>query len=79
MESHIIDGFRVRRNHNLGYRMTNPGTDLELHGKSDRDSVAIVRIKDCEIIERDGKRFYKPDKAPALPISHGGTYYGYGE
>lgn len=77
----IHNGVKLRRSRALGYRMAIEG-DKNLRGEQvDSNYVSIIRIKDCEIYEKDGRKYYKGDDpfVKCIPINHGGTYYGYGE
>lgn len=73
-------GIQMKRAYHLGFRNGNPTMDVDRDGNPLKtNEVAIVRIKDCEIVEVDGHSYYKPENAPSIPINHGGTYYGYGK
>jgi len=73
------DGMTFKRSRTLGFRPANPEVDVDTDGKPvESNYVAIVRIKDCEIYERDGQKYYNATEAPSIPIGYGGTYYGYG-
>ena len=72
------NGMNFVKNRRLGFRSSNPNVDFDLDGNPVQSNyVAIVRINDCEIIERDGKRYYNAENAPSIPLHYGGTYYGY--
>ena len=75
-----FQGITMKRAYHLGYRNGNPAMDVNRDGRPvPTHYVSIVRIKDCEIVEVDGRSYYKPETAPAISINHGGTYYGYGK
>lgn len=74
------DGLSFTRNRRLGYRNSNPDIDVDLHGNPVQSNyVAIVRLKDCNIYDKDCFRYYDATDVPSIPISYGGTYYGYGK
>ena len=78
------DGVKCRRSWTYGYRLAIDG-DVDCEGKPVKDFyITIVRIDACPVpfglVEKDGCKFYEPKDVPqAFPISHGGTYYGYGK
>lgn len=75
-----IDGIEVKKRNDLGYRPGNPEIDENLEGEPVKPNyVSFVRIKDCKVYEEDNRWYYEPKDAPCIPVSHGGTYYGYGK
>lgn len=78
----MFDGIRMRSAPHLGWRNGDPTRDKTLDGRPlERNYVAIVRIKDCEIKEKadgSGRRVYDPSKAPALRLAYGATFKAYG-
>jgi len=77
----ILKGIRCRRSKVYGWRPGDPATDVDGRGNPVQSNyVVIVRIKDCPVVEKNGRSHYNPKGvAQAFPISNGGTYYGYGE
>jgi len=74
------DGIQLQRARHLGWRESDPKKDFDRDGEPvESNYVAIVRIKDCKIYEKDGRRYYDARGAPSIPINHGGTNYGYGK
>jgi hypothetical protein len=74
------NGLTFRRSRTLGYRQGNPEIDKDLDGRPvPKNYVAIVKIDDCRIYEKDGRLYYDATHARSIPIGYGGTYYGYGE
>ena len=75
-----IEGIDCREAIHLGFRHGDPTKDFDRDGRPVKSNyVVIVRLKDCELYEEDGKSFYNPDNAPSIPINHGATFYGYGK
>jgi len=75
-----IKGHDCREAKHLGWREADSKRDKNLRGEPMHDGyVAIVRIKDCRLYEEDGRDFYDSKDAPAIPINHGATSYGYGK
>jgi len=77
----ILDGIRCKRSKVYGWRNGDPATDMDGRGQPVQSNyVVIVRIKDCPVVEKNGRQCYNPNGVKqAFPISHGGTYYGYGK
>ena len=74
------DGITLSKNGNFAWRMSNPKTDVDKHGRPVQSNyISFVKMGDCRIYERDGQSFYDAKEAPAIPVGHGGTYYGYGK
>lgn len=73
-----LKGFDVSLARHIGFRESKEG-DLDLDGNSMKgQGVAFVYIKDCRLYEKDGRQYYDASEAPAIPGSHGATYYMYG-
>jgi hypothetical protein len=77
----IHDGVRCRRSRVYGWRAGNPETDVDDHGDPVKSNyIVLVRIKDCPVEDKDGRRYYEPKGVPqAVVLGYGGTYYGYGK
>lgn len=78
----IHDGVRCRRSRTLGWRHGNPETDRDMYGEPvRRNYIVLVALKDCPVVTKEnGRQYYQPEGvAQAVPIAHGGTYYGYGK
>lgn len=74
------DGIQLQRANHLGYRYGDPERDQNLSGDPiESNYVVIVSKKDCRTYEKDGRRYYDASDAPSIPMTHGGTYYGYGK
>ncbi|HNC58674.1 MAG TPA: hypothetical protein PLP33_24825 [Leptospiraceae bacterium] len=74
----IIDGLKARKSKRIGWRNSDPTRDFDLCGDPvESNYVAFVRISDCRIYEKEGRRYYDASNAPSIPVNHGGTYYGY--
>jgi hypothetical protein len=79
-EKKMFDGIPVKLNKKYGYRMSNPLVDKDLKGNPvSSNYISIVKISDCTILEKNGKNYYNSENAPSIPLSYGGTYYGYGQ
>jgi hypothetical protein len=72
---------KCRRSRAFGWRSGNPETDVDSDGRPVESSyIVLVRIKDCPVGEKNGRRYYKPEGVPqAVVLGYGGTYYGYGK
>jgi hypothetical protein len=76
----MLKGIQVRLNRTIGFRDSDPARDVDLRGQPvPSNYVAFVRIKDCRLFERDGRRTYDATAARSIPVNHGATYYGYGK
>lgn len=77
----ILDGIKCVESKAYGWRHGDPTRDVDRNGNPVQNNyIVIVRIKDCRLYEKDGKKFYDPLNAPqAFKLAYGGTYYGYGE
>jgi len=74
-----IKGMKVTKRNDLGFRSANPLKDINLRGDSvESNYTSFVKINDCTLRYEGNKCYYNAEKAPCIPISHGGTYYGYG-
>ena len=74
-----LKGYNARRSTALGWRNGDPERDFDLDGSPvDSNHIVIVRIKDCELTEQNGRPVYIAKNAPSIPIGYGGTWYGYG-
>lgn len=73
-------GFDFKRNKNLAYRQGNPETDVDGDGQPvEWNYVAIVKMKDCRLYEKDGLTYYDASEAPMIPIDgHSRTNMVYG-
>lgn len=74
-----LDGNEVIFSKTIGFRYGNPAIDRNIDGVPvESNYVSFVHINDCEIYEKEEKKYYNPENASCIPISHGGTNYGYG-
>lgn len=74
-----IKGVDVKEAPHIGWRQADPSRDKNLRGEPiPSNYVVFVYIKDCMLYEKDGRTYYNPENAPAIPVVHGGTYYAYG-
>lgn len=75
-----LKGVKVRKSNSLISRDGNPNIDIDLNGNPvESNYVSFVRKKDCEIIEKDNKKYLDAKNAPCIPVAHGATYYAYGK
>jgi hypothetical protein len=73
------NGLTFRKNRRYGFRLSDPTKDFDSYGRPvERNYVSFVRIKECEIYERDGRKYYNAENAKSISVVHGGTNYGYG-
>lgn len=74
-----LEGYEVKENPNLTFRLAND-KDRDIEGnKVSSDCIVFIHLDDCKITENNGKRFYDSDSATAIPISYLDTYYGMGK
>ena len=74
-----IKGMKRTKRNDLGFRPGNPSIDIDLRGNPvESNYTSFVKINDCSLEYEDNKCYYNAEKAPCIPIGHGGTYCGYG-
>lgn len=74
-----IEGYEVKENPNLTFRMSNSKDEDIENNPVPKDHVVFVRLEDCKIEEEKGRQFYDADSAKAIPILYIDNYYGMGE
>lgn len=76
-----FNGRKFRRAKHLTWRYSNPQTDIDLWGGPVPHSahIAIVKKSDCVTYRKDDREYLSGEHAPAIPLDHGGTDYGYGK
>ena len=73
----IYKGLKFRKCRTVGYREPKEG-DTDRYGNPLTNvGVAFVKISDCRLYDKDGRTFYDPSDAKAIPLSYGASYYGY--
>jgi hypothetical protein len=75
-----LNGRKLVRNRNYGWRWANPVIDVDRNGNLvPANYRSFVKIKDCPTYRKNGKLYYDAEGVQCIPVNHGGTYYGYGE
>jgi hypothetical protein len=78
MDTIIHDGKKLTASKTFGWRPAAAG-DVDADGKPvSSNYVAIVKIADCPVVEKNGRACYDPKGvAQAVKLGYGGTSYGY--
>jgi len=77
----MLDGIKIKKSKAYGWRNADPSIDVDDQGRPLQSNyIVIVKINDCPIYEKNGRKYYEPKGVKqAFKLGMGGTYYGYGK